>query len=84
MLSYFTLPIGLWMEVLKTIIHILNRVPSNSVFKMSYELWIGCKPSLNFLCVWGCPTEANIFNPNVGKLESKTVSSHFTGYPKKF
>jgi transposase InsO family protein len=38
MLSYSTLPIDLWMEALKTAIHILNRVPSKSVSKMSYEL----------------------------------------------
>jgi hypothetical protein len=38
MLNYSTLPIGLWMEALKTDIHILNRVPSKSVSKTSYEL----------------------------------------------
>jgi hypothetical protein len=50
-LSYSTLLIGLWMEALKTITHILNRVASKSVSKMSYELWIGRKPSLNYLRV---------------------------------
>jgi hypothetical protein len=34
---------------IKTIIHILNRVSSKLVSKMSYELWAGCKPSLNYL-----------------------------------
>ena len=28
MMSYSTLPLGLWMEALKTAIHILNRVPN--------------------------------------------------------
>jgi hypothetical protein len=83
MLSYSTLPIGLWMEVLKTIIHILNWVPSKSVSKTPYELWTGHKPSLNYLRVWGCPAEAKIFNPNTGKLEHKTMSCHFIGYPEK-
>jgi hypothetical protein len=83
MLSYSTLPIGLWMEALKTVIHILNRVPSKSVSKTSYELWTGHKPSLNYFRVCGCPAEAKIFNPNAGKLEHKTVSRHFIGYPKK-
>jgi hypothetical protein len=82
MLSYFTLPIGLWMEALKTVIHILNRVPSKSVSKMPYELWTGHKPSLNYIRVWGCPAEVKIFNSNVGKLEPKTVSYHFIDYPK--
>jgi hypothetical protein len=71
------------MEALKIIIHILDRVPSKSMSKMPYELWTGHKPSLNYLRVWGCPAEAEIFNPNAGKLESKTVSCHFIGYPEK-
>jgi hypothetical protein len=74
MLSYFTLPIGLLMELLKTIIHILNRVSSKSVSKISYELWTGHKPLLNYLYVWDCPVKAKIFNSNIVKLESKTVS----------
>ena len=71
------------MEVLKTAIHILNRVPSKSVPKTPCELWTGRVPSLIHLRVWGSPTEAKVFNPNIGKLDSKTVSCHFIGYPKK-
>jgi hypothetical protein len=83
MQSYSTLSIGLWMEALKIAIHILNWLPSNSVSKITYELWTGCKPSLNYLQVWGCPAEAKIFNPNTDKLESKTVTYHFIDYPEK-
>ena len=83
MISYSTLPISLWMEALKTAIHILNRVPSKSVSKTPYELWTVREPSLNHLCVWGCLAEAKVFNPNIGKLDSKTVSCHFIGYPDK-
>ena len=81
MMSYSTLPLGLWMEVLKTAIHILNRVPSKSVSKTPYELWTGI-PSLHHLCVWGSPAEVKVFNPNIGKLDSKTVSCHFISYPE--
>jgi hypothetical protein len=83
MLSYSTLPIGLWMDALKTVIHIFNRVPSKSVSKTSYELWTGCKPSLNYLRIWDCSAEAKIFNSNTDKLESKIVRCHFIGYPEK-
>ena len=41
------------------------------------------KPSLNYLRVWDCPAEAKVFNPNIGKLDSKTVSYYFIGYPEK-
>jgi len=71
------------MEALKTAIHILNCVPSKSVPKTPYELWTGRKPILNYLHVWGCPAEAKVFNPNIGKLDPKTVSYHFIGYPEK-
>ena len=82
-ISYSSLPISLWMEALKTVIHFLNRVTSKSVPKTPYELWTGKEPSLNYLCVWDCLAEAKVFNPNIGKLNSKTVSYHFIGYPEK-
>jgi hypothetical protein len=37
-LSYSNLLVKLWMEALKTAVHILNRVPSMSVLKTPYEL----------------------------------------------
>ena len=83
MMSYSTLPISLWMEALKTPIHILNRVPNKSVPKTLYELWIGRKSTLNYLHVWGCLAKAKVSNPNIGKLDPKTVSCHFIGYPEK-
>jgi hypothetical protein len=83
MLSYSTLPIILWMEALKTTVHILNRVSSKLVPKTPYEMWTGRKLTLNYLHVWGCPTEAKLFNPRIGKLDPKTVSCHFIGYSDK-
>uniref|UniRef100_A0A803Q254 Uncharacterized protein n=1 Tax=Cannabis sativa TaxID=3483 RepID=A0A803Q254_CANSA len=43
----------LWVKVLMTGTYILNRVPSKFVPKTPFELWIGRKPSLNHLHVWG-------------------------------
>ncbi|RVW41386.1 Retrovirus-related Pol polyprotein from transposon TNT 1-94 [Vitis vinifera] len=39
MMSNSTLPEFLWGEALKTVVHILNRVPSKVVPKTPYELW---------------------------------------------
>ena len=33
--------------------------------------------------MWGSPAEAKVFNPDIGKLDPKTVSYHFIGYPEK-
>ena len=63
--------------------HISNRVPSKSVPKTPYELWTGRKPSMNYMHVWGCAAEAKLFNPSLGKLDPKTESCYFIGYPKK-
>jgi transposase InsO family protein len=49
MLSNSTLPLDLWIEALKTITHIINRVTSKSVPKTPYELWTGRKPIINYL-----------------------------------
>jgi hypothetical protein len=83
MLSYSTLPVNLWMEALKTAVHILNRIPSKSVPKTLYEMWTDRKHTLNYLHVWGCPAEAKLFNISIGKLNHKTVIYHFIGYPDK-
>jgi hypothetical protein len=83
MMSYSDLPLSLWMEALKTAIHILNRVPSKAVPKTPYELWTEREPSLKHLRVWGSPAEAKVFNPNIRKLDPKTVSCHFIGYLEK-
>jgi transposase InsO family protein len=83
MMSYSNLPLSLWMETLKIAIHILNRVPSKLVSKTSYELWTERVPSLKHLRVWGSPAKTKVFNQNIGKLDPKTVSCHFIGYPEK-
>jgi hypothetical protein len=80
MLSYSMLPISLWMEALKPIIHILYRVLSKSVSKTPYELWTGRKSTFNYLHMWGCLTTAKLLNPSIGKLDPKNVSCHFIGY----
>jgi hypothetical protein len=71
------------MEALKTAEHIINRVPNKSVPKTPYELWTGRNTRINYLHVWDSPTEVKIFNPQLGKLDPKTISYHFIGYPDK-
>jgi hypothetical protein len=83
MISYSTLLVSLWIEALKTAIHILNGVPSKSVPKTPYEMWTGRVPSMNHLRVWESPVEVKVFNPTIAKLDFKTVSCHFIGYPER-
>ena len=65
MISHFSLPQSLWGEALKTVMYILNRVPSKLVAeKTLYELWTGKKPCIKNLHVWGCPTQAQFLRLN--------------------
>ena len=73
----------MWGEALKTAAYILNRVPFKAVFKTPFELCTGRKPSLNHLYVWGCAVEARLYNPHERKLDHRTVSCSFVGYPKR-
>jgi len=57
MISHSSLPESLWGEALKTVVYILNRVPSKAVNKTPYELWIGKRSSIKHLHIWGCLIE---------------------------
>ena len=83
MMSHSSLPISMWMYALKTAMYLLNRVPSKAVSKTPFELWTGRKPSLRHLHVWGCPAEVRVNNPQEKKLDFRTISGYFIGYPEK-
>lgn len=63
--------------------HILNRVSTKFVPKTPYEIWTQRKSKLGYLHVWGCPAKAKNFNPNIRKLDPKTISCHFISYPER-
>ncbi|RDY03384.1 hypothetical protein CR513_13041, partial [Mucuna pruriens] len=48
---------SLWREALKTIVYILNKVPSKVVNKILYELWTNKMLSIKHLHIWDCPTK---------------------------
>ena len=83
MLSNSSLPVSLWMYALKTTMYLLNMVSSKAVEKTLFELWTGRKPSLRHLYIWGCQAEIRIYNPQEKKLDTRTISGYFIGYPEK-
>jgi len=80
MFSNSNLPKSLWAKALKTTMYILNHVPTKVVPKTPFELFKGWKPSLKHICVWGCPSEVRIYNPQEKKLDPSTISGYFIGY----
>ena len=83
MVNDSSVPVSLWMYALRTTAYILNRVPSKAVPKTPYELWTSRKPSLRHLHVWGCQAEVRIYNLHEKKLDSRTISGYFIGYPER-
>ncbi|KAM1632105.1 hypothetical protein ACFX2K_020035 [Malus domestica] len=77
------LPMFLWGDAIKTANYILNRAPSKSVPSTPYELWYKKKPSVFHLKVWGCKAEARAYNPLEKKLDPRTISCFFIGYPER-
>ena len=63
--------------------YLLNRVSSKAVSKSPFELWTNRIPSIRHLHVWGCQAEIRIYNPQERKLDARTISGYFIGYPKK-
>ena len=60
---------------------LLNRIPLKAVEKTPYELWIGKRPGLFFLKIWGC--EDYVKRQASDKLASKSNKCLFVGYPKE-
>ena len=83
MMAESSLHIRLWGEALKIAIYLLNRVPTKATIKTPYELWMGRKPSLKYLHIWGCPAQVRPYVPKDRKLDSKIISCYFVGYSEK-
>ena len=46
-------------------------------------MWNGRKPSLSYLCTWGCLAKVNVPIPKKCKLGPKTVDCVFLGYVQR-
>ena len=68
-------------HALETATFMLNRVPTKSVEKTSFEIWTGKKPKLSFLRIQGC--EAYVKRTTFKKLKPKSDKCIFVGYPKR-
>jgi hypothetical protein len=54
---------SLSIKALKIAVYILNRAPTKSGPKMSFELLKCLKPILHHVYVWECSSEVRIYNP---------------------
>jgi hypothetical protein len=77
-MSQTDLPLSFWGCALETVVFTLNRFPTKSVERTSYEMWTGTYPRLSFLKVWGY--EANVKCLMSDKLTPKLDKCFFVGY----
>ena len=81
MMGFASLSISFWGYALESACYLLNRVPSKSVIKTPYEIWIGHKPALSHLRVWRCPTYVKRLV--IDKLGPRSDKYTFIRYPKE-
>ena len=80
-MGFASLPIFFWRYALEIVRYILNKVPSKSVDKTSYEIWTECKPMLSHVRVWGYPAYVKCLK--IDKLRPKSDKYLFIEYPKE-
>ncbi|MCO5592728.1 hypothetical protein L7F22_046731 [Adiantum nelumboides] len=81
MLKTKSLPHKLWMEAVACATHVLNKLPTRALKKITpYEAWYDRKPSVNYLCFFGCLAYASIPQQLRGKLDDKAVKCILVGY----
>lgn len=72
---------GFWVEAANTAVFLQNRLPCRSVKdKTPYEAWYGCKPSLEFLRIFGCLCFSYVPQVKRDKLDKKAAAGIFISY----
>ena len=83
MLKNKNLPKVFWGEAVSTAVYLLNRAPTKILEgKTLYEVWIGRKPSIEHLKVFGCIVFVKILDKSLRKLDDRSIPMIFVGYEK--
>ncbi|GKA08592.1 retrotransposon protein, putative, ty1-copia subclass [Tanacetum coccineum] len=78
-LSKTVLPKG---ESILMATYLLNKIPRKDQKETPYELWMGRKPSYQYLRVWGCLAKVAMPTPKAQKIGPKSIDCIFIGYAK--
>ncbi|GKV36117.1 hypothetical protein SLEP1_g44285 [Rubroshorea leprosula] len=75
------LPKNCWAEAIYTAVHLQNRLPTKAIEgKTPFEAWLGNKPAVDHLKVFGCICYAFIPDEKRGKLDERANTCVFIGY----
>ncbi|GJS19546.1 zinc finger, CCHC-type containing protein [Tanacetum coccineum] len=74
--------LDMWGEAILMATYLLNKIPRKDKEETPYELWMGRKPSYQYLRVWGCLAKVAVPAPKAQKIGPKSVDCIFIGYAK--
>ena len=81
MLKEKNLPRELWGEAVNTVVYLLNRASTRSLKGLTpYEAWIGRKPSVEHLGIFGSVVHVKCTKVPQKKLEDRSSPMVFVGY----
>ena len=81
MLSGTRLGQEFWAEAVETACYLVNKSPSSALEDTTpHEVWIGKKPSLSHLRVFGCDAYVHVPKEKRTKLDNKYERCIFIGY----
>nr|GEW44216.1 retrotransposon protein, putative, Ty1-copia subclass [Tanacetum cinerariifolium] len=70
----------IWGEAILMATYVLNKIPHKEKEETLYELWMGRKPSYQYLRVWGCLANVAVPTPKAQKNGPKSMDCIFIGY----
>ena len=77
------LPLSFWAEAVNTAVYLRNRSPMSSLKDSTLsEYWHNEKPDVSHLKVFGCNVFVHVPDPKRKKLDKKSISCIFVGYPE--
>ncbi|GKA18023.1 retrovirus-related pol polyprotein from transposon TNT 1-94 [Tanacetum coccineum] len=69
-------------EAILTATYLSNKIHHKKKEETPYELWMGRKPSYQYLRVWGWLAKVVVLTPKAQKIGPKSVDCIFIGYTK--
>ncbi|KAL4038876.1 hypothetical protein IC575_002512 [Cucumis melo] len=75
------MPKEFWAQAIECAVYLSNRSPTRSLCnKTPQQAWIGRKPSIGHLRIFGCMAYAHILDQKRSKLDDKSEKYVFVGY----
>ena len=75
------LPMHIWEEAARTVFYVQNRISHSSLgFKTLEEMFMGKKPELSHLKIFGCPVYVHILKEKRTKFDPSEKKGIFVGY----